>query len=115
MSYKCPRCGLLSPVEAIRCDCGYDFATKTVQSSYLVADTLRKHGGEEKFAVETARGNIRAGAIILAVGAFVTGVSYAREGKPLIFGGAIMFGSIFLYRGLRQRWANRKFRSRDQA
>src|SRR5438093_7679097 len=22
---KCPHCGLLNPVDAIRCDCGYDF------------------------------------------------------------------------------------------
>jgi hypothetical protein len=114
MSYKCPRCGLFSPDEAARCDYGYDFATKTVQSSYLVADTVRKHGGEEKFAEATARSNVRTGAILLAVAAFVAGISYARGGTLSIFGGALMFGAIFLYRGLRQRRANRKFRSQGQ-
>jgi len=31
---KCPRCGLFNPDTAQRCDCGYDFATKTVQKAY---------------------------------------------------------------------------------
>ena len=32
---KCPKCGLLNPDEAQRCDCGYDFQTKTIQPSCL--------------------------------------------------------------------------------
>lgn len=31
---KCPRCGLFNPDTAQRCDCGYDFETKTVQRAY---------------------------------------------------------------------------------
>lgn len=31
----CPRCQLISPPIAARCDCGYDFETKTVKASYL--------------------------------------------------------------------------------
>ncbi len=31
---KCPRCGLINPQTAQRCDCGYDFETKTVEESY---------------------------------------------------------------------------------
>jgi hypothetical protein len=102
-----PALWFVQPDEATRCDCGYDFVTKTVQSSYLVADTVRKHGGEEKFAEETARGNIRTGTILLAVGAIVAGIGYAGGGK-LYFGGAIMFGAVLLYRGFRQRRAHRK-------
>ena len=79
MSCKCPHCGLFSPDEASRCDCGYDFATKTMQSSYVVADILRKHGGEEKFIEQTAQSNIRTGAILLTLGAVVTGFSSAGE------------------------------------
>lgn len=30
----CPRCKLISPPTAKRCDCGYDFETKTVDASY---------------------------------------------------------------------------------
>jgi hypothetical protein len=33
---ECKNCGLLNPDTAMRCDCGYDFATQTVRASYLV-------------------------------------------------------------------------------
>lgn len=32
---KCPRCKLINPETAQRCDCGYDFESKTVEQSYL--------------------------------------------------------------------------------
>jgi hypothetical protein len=32
---KCPNCGLLNPESAQRCDCGYDFLSRSVQRSYL--------------------------------------------------------------------------------
>lgn len=32
----CPRCRLESPPEALRCDCGYDFASGVVKESYLL-------------------------------------------------------------------------------
>ncbi|MBI3666628.1 MAG: hypothetical protein HY236_10475 [Acidobacteria bacterium] len=32
---KCPRCGLLNPDSAQRCDCGYDFESKTVKGAYF--------------------------------------------------------------------------------
>jgi hypothetical protein len=35
MSQKCPNCGLVSPPEASTCDCGHDFATRTMGSSFL--------------------------------------------------------------------------------
>ena len=31
----CPRCGLINPDIAERCDCGYDFATNTVERAYF--------------------------------------------------------------------------------
>ena len=33
----CPRCGLINPGTAERCDCGYDFISKSVQESYLTS------------------------------------------------------------------------------
>jgi hypothetical protein len=35
MVKDCPKCGLVNPPEALRCDCGYDFATRQMQGSYL--------------------------------------------------------------------------------
>lgn len=32
---KCPHCKLINPDTAQRCDCGYDFETKTLKDSYL--------------------------------------------------------------------------------
>jgi hypothetical protein len=47
MSQQCPKCGLFNPPDAARCDCGYDFASKSVKSSYLLAHVLEKHGGDK--------------------------------------------------------------------
>ncbi len=33
---NCPRCQLINPDTAQRCDCGYDFETKTIKESYLL-------------------------------------------------------------------------------
>ncbi len=32
---QCPHCGLFNPSNAQRCDCGYDFASRQMQTSYL--------------------------------------------------------------------------------
>jgi len=36
-SVTCPQCDLINPCTAQRCDCGYDFETKTVENSYSTA------------------------------------------------------------------------------
>lgn len=35
MPKDCPKCGLINPTEAERCDCGYDFVTRQMRRSYL--------------------------------------------------------------------------------
>jgi hypothetical protein len=46
----CPKCGLINPPSAQRCDCGYDFAAKRVLSTYLSEKDLKRgqEEGEEK-------------------------------------------------------------------
>jgi hypothetical protein len=43
---ECPNCKLENPPSALRCDCGYEFATGTVRASYAQATTssLRHRG-----------------------------------------------------------------------
>lgn len=35
---ECPRCRLINPDTALRCDCGYDFESKTVEKSYFTQE-----------------------------------------------------------------------------
>ena len=100
MAQKCPRCGLFSPKEAVRCDCGYDFATKTVQASYLVSHVLEKHGGEAKIIQESSRTKIRVGVLLLALAAFITIGSLVAGGNLYFWGGAVLWGALLLSRGL---------------
>jgi hypothetical protein len=37
---ECKNCGLLNPDTAMRCDCGYDFATHTMRTPYLVKPAM---------------------------------------------------------------------------
>ena len=48
MQMDCPHCKLVNPPNATRCDCGYDFQTRTIQQSYLTERDrllLRRSGG----------------------------------------------------------------------
>jgi Zn-dependent protease with chaperone function len=40
---KCPHCGLFNPSNAQRCDCGYDFASRQIQRSYLNQAEAPRH------------------------------------------------------------------------
>src|SRR5436190_15390434 len=45
---KCPHCGLFNPDSAQRCDCGYDFASQQVLSSYLKQKPRAAHEPEPR-------------------------------------------------------------------
>jgi hypothetical protein len=39
---ECPNCRLLNPATAQRCDCGFDFASRTVGRSFLSPAELKR-------------------------------------------------------------------------
>ena len=39
---NCPNCGLVNSESAQRCDCGYDFSSKTIKGSYLAKSKVDK-------------------------------------------------------------------------
>src|ERR1700743_120288 len=41
----CPKCRLVNPDTAERCDCGYDFPSGTMRDSYLINKGRRRTGG----------------------------------------------------------------------
>jgi hypothetical protein len=64
---KCPRCGLINPDTALRCDCGYDFAAKEIRESYVAAAENAKAGNEtnRRFG-RFVSGHTRAQFVVLA-------------------------------------------------
>ena len=42
MPKDCPRCHLVNPPDAQRCDCGYDFVTGRAEHSYLTPGQVRR-------------------------------------------------------------------------
>jgi hypothetical protein len=46
---KCPRCDLVNPATAQRCDCGYDFASKQLKESYLAPRERKKQSSRKPF------------------------------------------------------------------
>jgi hypothetical protein len=47
---KCPKCGLINPDTAQRCDCGYDFPSGEMKKSYLA----RSDGGAASMGLVSA-------------------------------------------------------------
>lgn len=72
----CPKCKLLNPPSAERCDCGYDFKTGTMQESYL---TER----DKRFPNLAIGGAIAAPLLILRIALGVTGTG-EEESKMLL-------------------------------
>src|SRR5579864_5023371 len=88
---NCPRCGLINPETAQRCDCGYDFITKSVEKTYSTSSPT------------TTRSRIAIGsqvvALVLAGGAVIWGCLMVHvalnPGASGEFGGySVLFAAV---------------------
>ena len=69
---KCPRCGLINPESALRCDCGYDFKSHTIKQSYLTQPQQKAIGQGQ-----SARGGCLTSYLVLGfVGAGLSSLTY---------------------------------------
>jgi uncharacterized RDD family membrane protein YckC len=85
---QCPKCGLLNPPTAGRCDCGYDFETRTVKASYVrdtTAEALPLADLGQRFAGQLIDGLIAYGPLILAVGGGEQAFAKAISSPALLF------------------------------
>jgi len=62
---NCPRCGLINPGTAQRCDCGYDFISKSLKRSYA---TSTSNSSSSRIAI-----GAQAVALVLAGAAVIWG------------------------------------------
>lgn len=96
MSQTCPRCRLINPDEASRCDCGYDFATGTLATSYLHADLAAKHGGAANLYRAQSRRDLAKGIAAMGFVLVLSVIGYLSTGRLGIatiptFGAVIWF------------------------
>ena len=101
---NCPNCRLVNPPAAERCDCGYDFATKSLKSSYL-ADSRDAPALATEVVRALGRRDLMVGGAWLGLGVLVTIASYAfaatqGDRSHFVASGAIIVGVIRLGRGL---------------
>jgi hypothetical protein len=86
---KCPHCGLFNPESAQRCDCGFDFQSKTLKESFLPIKEQQQFQKEQAsgFFASEKKGIKKgmAGGIVMMVIAIAW------------FGGGYAAGFIFYY------------------
>jgi hypothetical protein len=56
MTKDWPRCGLVNPQGAQRCDCGYDFTTQQMERSYLQPKQMARAAAAAAAAAVAAAG-----------------------------------------------------------
>ena len=90
----CPHCKLVNPPEALKCDCGYDFASQTMGPS-LLRDKQRPSRGERPSLTKAAY--LIVSALLLLVASIIPGIVDSIGPLLRLFGfGLWLSGSITL-------------------
>ncbi len=74
MARDCPKCGLINPETAQRCDCGYDFVSRTMKESYL--------GPKDQRALSTLTSGDIAICVFLPVVGIIMGIIRLPRSPP---------------------------------
>ena len=80
---NCPKCDLINPDPAQRCDCGWDFNTQTVQESFITPSSPEETGYEilpngKKRYLKATVGDIVFCIILPFWGLLIGGIALAR-------------------------------------
>ncbi len=103
---KCPNCGLENPPTAERCDCGYDFPSRSMKSSYLTpASRVASQSSNVPTRVDNGKARIQ------SLGSTYQVVCPSRKSWPiLLFAipwlGGWVFGAINAIQVLSGAFAN---------
>ena len=111
MEKKCPKCRLINPDYAQRCDCGYDFASQRVERSYANPNDRTSAAELGLTLAQVGRRNMRIGPYVCLAGIAVTLLTWAVSGVTglyVIAWGAIIFGAGQYFRGLGQYRRSRR-------
>ena len=88
MAQDCPNCRLINPDTAQRCDCGYDFATRTMKGSYLTQGELR--------SLSTLTSTDTAICVFLPVVGLIMGAIRWRQRRPTARRMLLLSGSMLV-------------------
>jgi len=115
MAKDCPKCGLVNPDTAERCDCGWDFASRRVDLSYARPFDTRILAERGLTLTQVGIRNIKIGATVFVVGiigaVLIGTVTATATGGYLtiIWYGGILLGAVQFFRGLAQYLRGKKF------
>lgn len=100
---RCPHCKIMNPETAERCDCGYDFASRTMKEPLLTRADAKDDGMDVDPALVSTRrehlgaeGAVKgAGNILLIVTAFgILGLVRGSEGVDFLYVGDLVVAGV---------------------
>jgi len=94
---KCPNCGLVNPDSALKCDCGYDFNTKTIGGKTPVTDVVfgkqnTNEGGFWSFDKMISGSLIKFLYVLGLLAIIISGIVLIKNGIDSRYGGELLIG-----------------------